>query len=54
VRIRKWDVRLGIRAYRAIGTSASRDVQNNTASPEFGRFFHPIRRELGLVFVLGK
>jgi hypothetical protein len=54
VRIRKWDVRLGVRVYRALGTSASRDVQNNTASSDFGRFFNPIRRELGVVFVLGQ
>lgn len=54
VRFRKWDVRVGVRVYRALGTAASRDVQNNTASPDFGRFFNPLRREFGLVFVVGK
>ena len=33
-----------------IEASADRDVQSNTTSPNFGQFFNPIERSIGLVF----
>jgi hypothetical protein len=37
--------------YNLLGTSAAREVQNNVAARDFGRFFNPIERSIG--FVLG-
>ncbi|HYN09839.1 MAG TPA: TonB-dependent receptor [Vicinamibacterales bacterium] len=47
----KYRFRGGFKVYNLLGASAERDVQSNTASPEFGRFFNPIQRSIG--FVLG-
>ena len=35
--------------YNLVGASAERDVQNNIASPEFGKFYNPIQRSIGFV-----
>jgi hypothetical protein len=43
--------RAGVRIYNLLGTSSGRDVQQNIASPDYGRFFNPIERSIG--FVLG-
>jgi hypothetical protein len=48
---RKYRFRAGIKVYNAFGSSAERDVQNNTTSPQFGQFFNPIERSIG--FLLG-
>ena len=53
---RPWHVwryrfRGGIKVYNLLGTSAAREVQNNVAASDFGRFFNPIERSIG--FVLG-
>ena len=53
---RPWHVwryrfRGGIKVYNLLGTSAAREVQNNVAAPDFGRFVNPIERSIG--FVLG-
>jgi hypothetical protein len=53
VRILKYRPRLGIRVYNAFGSNAAREVQNNVASPDFGRFYNPIDRGVGLVFSFG-
>jgi hypothetical protein len=47
----KYRFKGGIKMYNVFGASAHRDVQNNTASPEFGQFFNPLERSIG--FVLG-
>ena len=47
----KYQFRAGIKMYNVFGASAERDVQSNTASPEFGQFFNPLERSIG--FVLG-
>jgi carboxypeptidase family protein/TonB-dependent receptor-like protein len=49
--IMKYRFRGGIKVYNVFGASAARDVQNNIASPDYGRFFNPIERSIG--FVLG-
>jgi hypothetical protein len=51
---RPWHVgnhrfRGGLKAYNIFGASAERDVQNNIASPNFGRFFNPLERSIGFV-----
>jgi hypothetical protein len=50
-RFKKYTFRAGIRAFNLFGASADRDVQTNTTSPNFGRFFNPIERSIG--FVIG-
>jgi hypothetical protein len=49
-RFRKRTFRAGLKLYNALGASADRDVQNNLASPDFGRFFNPIERSIGFMF----
>lgn len=46
----KYRFRGGLRVYNIFGASAERDVQSNTASPNFGQFFNPIERSIGFVF----
>jgi hypothetical protein len=51
---RPWHVwryrfRGGIKVYNLLGTSAEREVQNNVAAPDFGRFYNPIERSIGFV-----
>jgi hypothetical protein len=41
----------GIKIYNAFASGSERDVQNNVASPDFGKFYNPIQRSIG--FVLG-
>ena len=48
-RFKKYTFRAGIRAFNLFGASADRDVQTNTTSPSFGRFFNPIERSIGIV-----
>jgi hypothetical protein len=48
-RFKKYTFRAGIRAFNLFGASADRDVQTNTTSPNFGRFFNPIERSIGIV-----
>jgi hypothetical protein len=49
-RVKKYRLRAGVKVYNAFGASAERDVQNNLASPDYGRFFKPIERSIGFVF----
>ena len=46
----KYRFRGGIKVYNLLGASAERDVQNNLASPDFGRFFNPLERSIGFLF----
>ena len=48
-RFKKYTFRAGIRAFNLFGASADRDVQTNTTSPNFGRFYNPIERSIGIV-----
>jgi len=48
-RFRKYRFLGGIKVYNAFNTGNERDVQNNLASPDFGRFFNPIQRSIGFV-----
>lgn len=49
-RFKKYTFRAGIRMYNAFGADANRDVQNNVAAPDFGRFYNPIERSFGITF----
>ena len=48
-RFKKYTFRAGIRAFNLFGASADRDVQANTTSPNFGQFYNPIERSIGIV-----
>jgi hypothetical protein len=50
-RLKKYRFRAGLRIYNVFGSSADRDVQNNTTSPNFGTFYNPIERSIG--FTIG-
>jgi hypothetical protein len=54
VRVKKYRFRAGLKVYNAFGVSAARDVQNNLTSPDYGSFFNPIERSIGLTFGVGK
>jgi hypothetical protein len=49
--VMKYRFRAGIKMYNVFGASASRDVQGNVASANYGSFYNPIERSIG--FVLG-
>jgi hypothetical protein len=53
-RVLKRRFRAGVKVYNVFGASAERDVQNNIASPDFGRFYNPLRRSIGVVFGAAK
>jgi hypothetical protein len=46
VKFGKWTPYLGIRVLNALNRFTPRDVQNNMASPAFGRFYHSIPRSI--------
>jgi hypothetical protein len=48
-RFRKYSFTGGIKIYNAFNKGNERDVQNNIASPEFGKFYNPIQRSIGFV-----
>jgi hypothetical protein len=47
---KKYKFRAGLKIYNAFGVSAARDVQNNITSPDYGGFFNPIERSIGIAF----
>lgn len=53
-KIRKYNVRLGVKLYNLFGTSAGRDVQTNITAPDYGEFYNPLERSVGVVFKLLK
>ena len=53
-RIKKKNVRLGVKLYNVFGRSAERDVQNNITAPDYGEFYNPIERSIGFVFKIEK
>jgi hypothetical protein len=53
-RVKKYTLRAGLKVYNAFGSTADRDIQNNIASPDFGRFFNPLERSIGFVFGSGR
>ena len=53
-RVKGHRIRAGIRIYNVFGSSASRDIQNNLASPFYGTPFNPIERSIGFVFGMAR
>jgi outer membrane receptor protein involved in Fe transport len=53
-RFRKYRFTAGIKMYNVFGDGAERDVQNNITSPDYGRFYNPIKRSIGFVFGTSK
>ena len=49
-RFRKYEFSAGLRVYNTFGRANQRDVQTNTTAPDFGSFYNPIKRSIGLVF----
>ena len=49
-RFKKYRFRAGLKMYNALRASAARDVQNNITAPDFGTFYNPIERSIGVVF----
>jgi Carboxypeptidase regulatory-like domain/TonB dependent receptor-like, beta-barrel len=49
-RFRKYQFTAGIKLYNMFDTGDERDVQNNIASPDFGKFYNPIERSIGFFF----
>ncbi len=47
---KKHKFRAGLKIYNAFGVSAARDVQSNLTSAEYGQFFNPIERSIGITF----
>jgi hypothetical protein len=54
LKFRKYRFTGGIKVYNALNKGNERDVQNNIASPDFGKFFNPIQRSIGFVLGSGK
>lgn len=48
-RVWKYRFNAGVRVYNVFGSSAARDVQNNLRSPNYGRFFNPLERSIGVL-----
>ncbi|HET7218795.1 MAG TPA: hypothetical protein VFJ02_12145, partial [Vicinamibacterales bacterium] len=46
-RFKKYRFTAGIKIYNTFDTGNERDVQNNIASPDFGKFYNPIQRSIG-------
>jgi len=47
---KKYHFTAGIKIYNVFDTGNERDVQNNLASPDYGKFYNPIQRSIGFVF----
>ena len=48
-RVWKYRFNAGVRVYNVFGRSASRDVQSNVASPNYGSYFNPLERSIGIL-----
>jgi hypothetical protein len=53
-RFKKRVFRAGFKVYNILGASAERDVQSNLTAPDYGTFFNPIERSIGITFDLGR
>jgi carboxypeptidase family protein/TonB-dependent receptor-like protein len=51
---RKYSFTGGVKVYNVFNTGDERDVQNNIASPDYGKFYNPIQRSIGFVISGGK
>ena len=49
-RFKKYRFTAGIKIYNVFNSGAERDVQSNITSPDYGRFYNPIQRSIGVAF----
>jgi hypothetical protein len=52
-RFKKYRFTAGVRAFNLFGTGDERDVQTNITAPDYGAFYNPIRRSIGIVLSAG-
>ncbi len=46
---KKYRFRAGVKVYNTFGSSSARDVQNNITSPDYGSFYNPLERSIGVM-----
>jgi len=49
-KFRKYQFTGGLKVYNILATGDERDVQTNITAPDYGRFYNPIRRSIGVTF----
>jgi hypothetical protein len=52
-RFKKYTFTAGLRVFNAFGGGNERDVQANVTAPDYGAFYNPIRRSIGMVLSTG-
>jgi hypothetical protein len=52
-RFKKYRFTAGVRAYNVFSTGDERDVQTNITAPDYGTFYNPIQRSIGIVLSAG-
>lgn len=52
-RFKKYRFTAGLRVYNVFDTGSERDVQANVAAPDYGTFYNPIQRSIGIVLSAG-
>jgi hypothetical protein len=50
IRIKKYRLRIGVRAYHLIGTESPRDVDNNVNSLNYGTFYNGLEHKFAMTF----
>ena len=54
LRVKRWQPWVGIGVVNLLGQAAARDVQANTAAPDYGMFYNPSPRRLRLFVTLNR
>jgi hypothetical protein len=52
-RFKKYSFTAGVRAFNVFATGDERDVQANITASDYGTFYNPINRSIGLVLSAG-
>jgi outer membrane receptor protein involved in Fe transport len=52
-RFKKHRFTAGLRVFNAFGTGDERDIQANVTAPDYGTFYNPIQRSIGIVLSAG-
>ncbi len=47
--VKKYQFVAGLKVYNAFNNGGERDVQNNVTSPDYGKFYNPLYRSIGLL-----
>jgi hypothetical protein len=51
--VKKYRFTAGLRVFNVFGTGDERDVQANITAPDYGAFYNPIYRSIGVVLSAG-